>query len=165
VAPPHLTISKQTQKNNDGGNEIVWNCCATGEPITGFDTGFENQFERWLVLSERISDIKGQPTERYCATFVQDGVLKNQSFISRENLSNLTKSGEGYLRLVLVRRPAPIGNDGSVNPATAPARPNPWHDLFASIQDPAQIAVMDDAPCGAPIVTSRVAVTFECSRG
>ena len=55
---PHLTITQQ-------GSDRFWTCTISGEPLSGFDPNFENQFERWLVLSERIYDIKGQPTERY----------------------------------------------------------------------------------------------------
>lgn len=127
-----------------------------------FDAPFEELHERWIVLSERITDIKGHPAEKYLATFVGERSTNGDGFVLRDGDVEPTKEAprSGYVRLLLVRRRA-----GAEEPKNARL----WDRLFREGPDcndartadgVADEGVKNDASHGAPIVTGRVPVTF-----
>lgn len=119
--------------------------------IPRFDPTFEERHERWLVLSERITDIQGHPGERYLATFVDTatGTDAPPRFVLMDGEASAGNGRNGYLRLVLVRR-------RKQGPALT--RDRIWQSLFGA--EGADEVVRDDALRGAPLVTGRVSITF-----
>jgi len=132
-----------------GADKSETTCKIAAVPL--FDTIFEERHERWLVLSERITDIQGHPGERYLATFVDTRASAGTQprFVLMDGEVAQGEGRAGYLRLVLVRR-------RSNGPALE--KDKIWQSLFGV--EGADEAVRDDAIRGAPLVTGRVSVTY-----
>lgn len=146
AAPKNITV-------DDDAGELRCNIPA----LTRFDDSFEERHERWLVLAEQITDIKGHPAERYRATFVDEGVAGEPRFVLRDGEEkdmatpdDAEQLRHGYLRLLLVRRRPNVGalQTGKI-----------WQSLFATEEEHRE-EVMDDALRVMPIVTGRVPVLF-----
>lgn len=72
-----------------------------------FDTTFEERTQRFLVLTETVYDIGGQPCESYKATIKcnrdSKGIFTFGLNHPKKEDVDLTKLQEGYLRIILVR--------------------------------------------------------------
>ena len=117
----------------------------------GYDQSYRERMQQWLILTERVTDIGGQPCERYVATLVlNDGgsrfEVKDWASKKQQDLAQIK---EGYARLILVRcrkvdKSEPIASI--------------WNGLFGVSVDPS--TVENDPLYAAPLVTDRI--PFRC---
>jgi hypothetical protein len=151
-----------------GGIEIKFSASqwqAEAKLFPEFDRLFEERMERWLLVTERVRDIAGQPCERYVATLIQDaaGIWQIADPVAAPGHTvDLTSIKEGWLRVILVRKRK---ENGTLSGGGARAsNESIWSQIFGDSakresipQDSDFQAVEDDPDRAAPISTSRIA--------
>jgi hypothetical protein len=124
-----------------------------GNSLPKFDAIFDDLNDRFIILTERVYDIGGQPTERYLATYryCEQGLGKEPIFEinTPEKLEgDSRKIEEGYLRIMVVRKPNK--GDHSSEPI--------WKRLFGdnATDRPDLSKIQSDPTAALPLVSERV---------
>lgn len=113
---------------------------------------YENRMERYLVITEKVQNMGGQPFEKYKATYKYD--KNTNAFIYNDN-DTIPKTGEikGYARLLLVRvMPRQEGNIDD--------KENIWQKLFGENKDTSLsfTDVQNDSKAANPLVSKRIPI-------
>ncbi len=132
-----------------------------------FDDIFENRLsnydirmERYLVISQRINDIGGQPVEKYVGVYKWHNTPRYDLKFTLDDGEQITKGVDfnGFARLMLVRRSIDNGtgnnNDNNINI---------WGKLFGEkASKQVQFGAIENDPLAAmPLVSKRIAIKME----
>lgn len=113
-------------------------------------------FERYLILTNKIFDIGGQPTEEYIATFKYQTEKNNplEFVLNHPKSLDQKKLKDGYFRLMSVRiRP---DNDNGNKPEK-----DIWEKLFGKNTEDIQInKIQEDPEAALPMVSKRLEIKF-----
>ncbi|HKP05020.1 MAG TPA: hypothetical protein VJU77_16835 [Chthoniobacterales bacterium] len=126
-----------------------------------FDRTFEERMERWLVVTQRVYDIGGQPCESYVATLAYRGEAAGAeatelpfTVIDPPSNSNIGSLKDGYVRFILVRKRNDVALDRDRSP---------WELLFGESGartrevSPKLTEVENDPGAASPVVSDRLA--------
>ncbi|MBX3252517.1 MAG: hypothetical protein KF862_00140 [Chitinophagaceae bacterium] len=135
-----------------------------GGEMPKFDKSFEERMDRYLVISERVEDIGGQPVEKYIGvykferedkstlTFTLNNPVELPENAYKKETVNTTKEFSGYARLMLVRK-SQSENDSDVSI---------WEKLFgnkAKGEGKIEFEKIENDPLAAmPLVSKRISV-------
>jgi CRISPR/Cas system CSM-associated protein Csm2 small subunit len=147
---PFEVIGKDLKAKQDFTMPVLKTDVVKGED--GEDV-FETKTERYLVLSERIQNAGGQPTETYRATFRlnDDKLFKfNDAFDSNIDLQKIK---EGFGRLIIVR----------VTQKAGPENMSLWKMLFGENIDNTIgfEEVQKDPTAALPLITKRFSINIK----
>lgn len=122
-----------------------------GDKLPVFDDVFEERMQRFAIITEKVYDIGGQPSERYLATYKYD--LKNGEFTPDvgEHIKDFSGVEFGYVRLMLVRS----YNDNETEPV--------WKRLFgeSAVGKTDMSGVENDPTAAIPLISERVSFKIE----
>lgn len=118
----------------------------------------EKFMERYLILTKKIFDIGGQPTEEYVATFQYSRQKESQAIFQKDDGTIPPEIKEGYIRLMLVRiRPEKNNSiDKTLSNSTGKTI---WDKLFGKNTEEIQInKIQEDPEAALPLVSKRLDV-------
>jgi hypothetical protein len=126
-----------------------------------FDDSFEDRMERYLLLSENITDITGQPVEKYLGVYKWTG--KNEpgnlefKLDDPENLSIQTNEFTGFARLMLVRKTDPAFDSDALKDE-AKYKSSIWEKLFGEERTVKFDQIANDPLAAMPLVSKRISI-------
>ena len=122
-----------------------------GNKLPDFDPIFEDLHERFLIITERVYDIGGQPCERYVGTYHYKNNNNTITFsLNHPDDPKLQSIKEGFIRIIVVRKPR--------NYAGAYADRDIWTHLFGDNvnEKPNLTKVQNDPTAALPLVSERI---------
>ena len=119
-----------------------------------FDDVFESFHQRFLVLTQKVYDIGGQPCEKYIGTYFFRGADNSYSLNHPEFImqSELPKNMEGYIRVLLVRKAKDVKDTDEESQKPI------WNRLFGESAEfkPDMQDVQNDPTAALPLVSERI---------
>ncbi len=118
-----------------------------------FDKSFEDRMERYLVISQSVDDIGGQPVEMYVGVYKWEKEKNNFVYNDGNKIKiNGTESDKtyGFARLMLVRKSFDYTNESM----------NIWKKLFGNkVDKPVEFGNIENDPLAAmPLVSRRITI-------
>lgn len=120
-----------------------------------FDDHFEDHTERYLIFTNEVNDINGNPCEQFCDIRMYDDKAKPLLKINNSNTEDLLKiEFQGFLRMLIVR----VKNKRTSNSENIDI----WEDLFGNYANDVSSNVIkeiqNDASVAMPMITERVKI-------